>query len=518
MLTDYRVRQREYLLEISRALTSQLDLSEVLRLILHSAVEILAGQAGIVALQHDRGGFRIRAAYGIPSKSLELFSPIMAEMPSLPGTDQAVFEELDRKMRRALKVSGLGMSQVVALPMIVRENLMGIVIIFRSGSSVFTPNDRQILRSFADQAAIAVNNAQLYEQVYHEKQRLNAILEYSADGVMILDNGFKILVFNLALSKMTGRESSDVIGKEHDRVIELSRLTTKMDLTHAASHGWPLPGSPPLYVEGDLIKPDDRILSVGITYAPLWSSDGHLLNIIANVRDITRFREAEEMKSTFISVISHELKTPVALIKGYAGTLRRKDAQWDEKTLDESLTVIEEESDRLNALINAILDASRLQSGALALEMGFVSLDRMAASLIEKYRTQTTIHTLSCDFPVDFPTVPGDRERLRQVLTNLLSNAIKYSPRGGHVKICGRIQPDKVIVFVQDEGIGVAPEDQDKLFKRFSRLDNALSRSTQGAGLGLFLVNAIIEAHGGQVWVESEINKGSTFYFSLPRD
>jgi signal transduction histidine kinase len=279
-----------------------------------------------------------------------------------------------------------------------------------------------------------------------------------------------------------------------------------------------LPGSPPLYVEGDLQKPDERVVSVGITYAPLWSSNGHLLNIIANVRDITRFREAEEMKSTFVSVISHELKTPVALIKGYAGTLRRKDAQWDEKILDESLTVIEEESDRLNSLINDILDASRLQSGVLVLEMGFISLDKMAVSLIEKFRTQTDNHFLSTDFPADFPTIPGDRERLRQVITNLLSNAIKYSPKGGNIRLCGQVEPDNVIISVQDEGIGVAPEDQDKLFKRFSRLDNALSRSTQGAGLGLYLVDAIIKAHGGKVWVESEINKGSIFYFSLPRD
>lgn len=518
MLTDYRVRQREYLLEISRALTAQLDLGEVLRLVLHSSVEILGGKSGLVALQNEIKGFNIRAAYGIPPTLLDLLSPIMASIPHLPGSDRSVLDELDQKLRQALNISELGLTQVVALPMIAHEELLGFVIIFRSGSMMFTQNDRQILHSFADQAAIAVNNAQLYEQVNREKQRLDAILEYSADGVMILDDGFKIQVFNLALAKMTGLKPTDVIGKEHDQVIVLKKMTTKMSLSQASSHGWPLPGSPPLYVEGDLVKPDGRRVSVGITYAPLWAHNRRLINIIANVRDITRFREAEEMKSTFVSVISHELKTPVSLIKGYAGTLRRKDARWDEKTLDESLAVIEEESDRLNALINNILDASRLQSGALPLEIGFVTLDKLAESLVEQFRTQTDIHILTTDFPNDFPTVPGDRERLRQVLSNLISNAIKYSPKGGQIRIGGQVQPDRVIVYVQDEGIGVAADDQEKLFKRFSRLDNALSRSTQGAGLGLFLVRAIIEAHNGEVWVESEINNGSTFYFSLPRD
>ncbi len=518
MLIDYRVRQREYLLAISRALTSQLDLEEVLRLILRSAVEIMSGRAGIIALRDQEGAFKTRAVFGIPGPLIDLFSPLMAAIPDPQNPDAFAVPEFDRKVRLVVGAAGLGLTQAVALPMSAREELLGWVFIFRSGDSTFSLNDRQILRSFADQAAIAVHNAQLYRQVTQEKQRLDAILDHSADGVMILDPAHMITVFNRALGRMVGRNPTDVIGLAHDDVIRLSELTTELDLSKAMGHGWPLPGSPPLYVEGDLERPDGRQLSVGITYAPLWSLDGRLVNLITNVRDISRFREAEELKSTFISVISHELKTPVALIKGYAGTLRRKDATWDGATVDESLLVIEEESDRLNNLIDNLLDATRLQTGMLQLELGFVALDRLAESVVAKFRTQTDNHLLTTDFAPSFPAVPGDRERLRQVFANLLGNAIKYSPTGGAIRVSGRVQPDQVIVSVQDEGIGIAPEDHERIFERFARVDNALSRKTQGAGLGLYLVQAIVKAHGGRVWVDSAPNQGAVFYFSLPRD
>lgn len=518
MLTDYRVRQREYLLAISRALTAQLDLEEVLRLILQSAVEILAGRAGIIALRDQEREFHIRAAIGIPRRMLELFVPLMRAIPQPQDLGGSSVSEFERKMRLVVQSVGLGLTQAVALPMVVGNQLLGMVFVFRGGGITFSLNDRQMLRSFADQAAIAVHNAQLYQQVFHEKQRLDAILENSADGVMILTPGHRIAVFNRALGQMVGCTPGDAIGQQHDKVIRLSRLTTELSLTDADARGWPLPGSPSLYVEGDLNRSAEARLSVGITYAPLWSPEGKLVNIIANVRDITRFREAEEVKSTFISVISHELKTPVALIKGYASTLLRKDAHWNKETLDESLAVIEEESDRLDDLINNLLDASRLQAGALTLDMDFVALDKLAASLVEKFRTQSDVHLLTVDFPPDFPTVPGDVERLRQVLTNLLNNAIKYSPRGGTIRVSGESQPNQVVISVRDDGIGLDPDDKERIFDRFTRVDNALSRRTQGAGLGLFLARAIVEAHGGRIWVDSQPSQGAVFHFSLPRD
>jgi len=374
-----------------------------------------------------------------------------------------------------------------------------------------------VLESFADQAAIAVNNARLYQEVAREKRRLDAILEASADGVLILDPAHRVTVFNRALARMTGLSAAQALQSLHDDVIRLQNQRAGMTLAEAEAGGWPLTGSGSLYVEGDLVRPDGSRVSVGITYAPLLDREGRLVNIVGSVRDITRFREAEELKSTFISIISHELKTPVALIKGYAGTLRRKDAEWNVTTVRESAAVIEEEADRLTQLIDNLLDASRLQAGGLKLNLGDVALDQMAQRLVEKFRTQTSQHVLSVDFPPAWPAVQADAARLEQVLSNLIGNAIKYSPTGGAVRVAGRVLPDEVIVSVSDEGIGIPVEEQTRIFERFYRVDDALSRRTAGSGLGLYLAKAVIDAHGGRIWVESIPGYGASFSFALPR-
>ena len=289
-----------------------------------------------------------------------------------------------------------------------------------------------------------------------------------------------------------------------------------MDLAEAIAGGWPLDERSTLYVEGDLCRIDKSTISIGITYAPLFDTEGRLRNIIGNVRDITKFRAAEEAKSTFISVISHELKTPVSLIKGYASTLRRDDAHWDREIVENSLQVIEEEADRLAGLIENLLDATRLQAGTLKLHMAPVAIDKLIQRLAEKFRTQSSTHTIEAAFPKTFPVVSGDEQRLMQAVSNLLSNAIKYSPNGGKITITGRVSDGQIEVSVEDEGIGFSPDLQEQLFDRFYRVDNALTRETQGAGLGLYIARSIVEAHGGRIWAEGQPNQGATFYFTLP--
>jgi PAS domain S-box-containing protein len=521
LLPDYRVRQRDYLLEISRAITEQLDLNEVLRRILRAAVSMLAGQAGMIALR-DETGMRVRASYGISPALLDHFRPLLTDV-STSEDGSLNIPELDRKMQVVARAVNLGLRQVVALPMEVADELVGVIYIFRAYGGGFSLNDRRVLASFADQAAIAMQNARLYQAAEREKKRLEAILEHTADGVMILSPGLRVESFNRALSRFTGWPAEQAIGRPHDEVILWHRREPGMDLEEAVAGGWPLQregGAPSdtLYVEGDLLRPDGTSVSVGVTYAPLLERDGRLVNVIANVRDITHFREAQEMKSAFVSEISHELKTPVSLIKGYASTLRREDARWEPETVQTSLQVIEEEADRLAALIENLLEASRLQAGGLKLDMGDVALDRLAEQVAADFSTQTDKHTLVVDFPPAFPVVPGDEMRLRQVLDNLVSNAIKYSPKGGEVRLWGQARPDEVLVSVSDQGVGLPQDELDRVFERFYRVDHALTRKTKGAGLGLYLAQAIVEAHNGRIWAESTPGQGATFTFALPRE
>jgi signal transduction histidine kinase len=222
------------------------------------------------------------------------------------------------------------------------------------------------------------------------------------------------------------------------------------------------------------------------------------------------------MKSTFISVISHELRTPVALIKGYVGTLRREDAQWDPAVVRDSLSVIEQEADRLTGLIDDLLDASRLQAGGLSLSKTEMDLAALARGLEERFRVQAPHHVLRLDFPAELPLVLGDESRLTQVLANLLSNAAKYAPQGTQVTVEGRARPEEVVVCVHDEGPGIPAEDVPRVFDRFFRSSEA-SRRTKGAGLGLYLARAVIEAHGGRIWVDDRPMSGARICFSLPR-
>ncbi len=527
MLTDYRIRQRDHLLSIVRALTQQLDLEKVLVQILRATTDMLGGVAGLIALREtisptDRaatGRFRIEAQHGVAAEFLDQLDDVLSESDYAAPDDPTPFviQELERRLQVVARRGRFDLSRTVGLPLQVGEQLSGLLLIFYANATPFGRNEGQILQAFADHAAIAVTNARLYAEVTSEKNQLDAILEGSADGIIIMNAGHKIERWNRALAKLTRVGPAEAIGHNHDELISWEKLASNADLADAEVRGWPFGSNATLYVEGDLARANDNPIAVGVTYAPIFDKSNHLLNIVANVRDITRFREAEELKSTFVSVIGHELKTPISLIKGYAGTLRRPDADWDPATIEESLSVIEEEADRLNDLIENLLDASRLQAGALQLNLTDVNLGQLAERLAGKFEMQESGHTFSVEFPDEFVLVRADEERLRQVLSNIYSNAIKYSPPGGTVSIRGRSTPREVIVSVIDEGAGIPSDELDRVFERFYRARTAATERASGAGLGLFLSQAIVEAHGGRMWVESDPGRGAEFHFSIPR-
>lgn len=250
--------------------------------------------------------------------------------------------------------------------------------------------------------------------------------------------------------------------------------------------------------------PDDPL-------APAVTPDTHQAKLMAE-----RSRE-QEMQSTFVSIVSHELQTPVAIIKGYAGTLGRPDANWSPAVVQRIAASIEMECDRLTRLITDLLDLARIQAGRVAMSYGAVDLADVLREVVERARVRDTGRQLVLEDLGDLPVIRGDGDKLRLALNNLVDNAVKYSPPGGIVTVGGSAEAERVLMWVRDQGIGIPLEERQRIFERFHRVDTRLSRDTPGVGMGLYICQVIVEAHNGQVWVESEgPGHGSTFLIALP--
>lgn len=374
------------------------------------------------------------------------------------------------------------------------------------------------LHLFIAQLAAGLRFALKAQSLVKEQGRLAAIFHYSAEGILTVDNTLRIIDFNPAMERLTGWRESEVLGRFYFEVLRPK---------DRQGHDLGLEGSPILQVfagrevvnrEMMIAARDGQRFDVSVTASCVRSSRGEPMNGILNVRDISRERQQEEQRSTFISVISHELQTPIAIIKGYASTLARADSALDPRALRSRLVAVEEEADRLNKLVGNLLYASRIQAGGLQMEIAPLDLASLIEGVARRSMAKSPDLSISLSLPSNLPTVMADRDRIEEVLQNLLDNAIKYSPRERAVSIACHATGEEVIVSVSDSGMGIALRDQEHIFERFQRSDDDGAKSRPGAGLGLYICRAIVEAHGGHIWVESTLRQGSTFSFSLPRE
>jgi len=227
-------------------------------------------------------------------------------------------------------------------------------------------------------------------------------------------------------------------------------------------------------------------------------------------------QEANRLKSELLSTLSHEMRTPLASIKGYTTALLMDDTDWDETTQREFLEIIDEECDNLENLVSDILESSTIEAGLMRIEKQPTLLARLAQRSIEQASLRTRQHRFIASFPPGFPVVDADPRRIEQVLHNLLDNAVKYSPNGGLVVVRGEVRENEVQISVADQGVGIAPEHLNRLFERFFRIKSGIGPNVVGTGLGLPIARTIVESHGGRIWAESSLGAGTTFYFTLP--
>lgn len=517
MLQDIRVRQRDLLLQLIRLMTQELDLDTLLSQMLRISIELLSGTSGFIALSSPASGWTVKAGYGMTSAMVKYIETYLEHFPTDDEPENLRPIEINMLIDRVRHQEEFNVTDGLGLPLIHGGLRLGIIIIFRTFRSEFSPNDLILLRDFAGQAAVAVRNAALYTDNLRGRMQTDAILNALSDGIVATDSRGVVTRVNPSLARMFGRAEESFIGATHDELIRLTGSISGMTLAEGIAGGWPFTSRSLLTVEGDLILDDDpiRTVPVSIKYVPILNDANQLLSMIATVQDISKFREADALKNTFISTVSHELKTPVALIKGYASTMQREDGHWDQALMNESLRVIEEEADRLTELINDLLDASRMMAGTLKLNRMVFNLRDLCERIASRLQSQTTHHRIRTSFPKDFPAVYADPDRIEQVLTNLLANAIKYTA-GGRIDLKGMIEGDSVRVSVLDEGEGVKPGDVPYLFDKFFRAKETAA-STKGVGLGLYISNAIIAGHGGKLSAGNRPDRqGAEFSFTLP--
>ncbi|TYP54926.1 two-component system histidine kinase PnpS [Thermosediminibacter litoriperuensis] len=345
------------------------------------------------------------------------------------------------------------------------------------------------------------------EELDEKTARMEDLLAGIVDGVVVVDVQRRVMLINPAAGKLVGTGSETAIGKNLISIIRNYELDEAVKKTLRS-------GSP--YFKEIVLLPREQILKVHIT--PLKDKVGRISGSVIVMRDVTELKHLEKLRSEFIANVSHELRTPLTSIKGFVETLL-EGAYQDPVLSKRFLNIIDAEAGRLYRLINNLLDLSRIETNQLKLRIEDVSAAELIKEVILIFENRLKEKGLmfSADIPGDLPKVKADPDWLRQVFINLLDNAIKYTRDGGKVWIEAEPKGDVVEFRVCDTGIGIPEEDLPRVFERFYRVDKARSPDMGGSGLGLAIVKHLVKAFGGEIRVESKVNQGSKFIFTLKR-
>jgi two-component system phosphate regulon sensor histidine kinase PhoR len=451
--------------------------------------------------------FRVRATQGVSGQVFREGRPII--------TDDAMSDPRTVKENVAL----LNMRNALTVPLVVeRKDAEGQVVektnigVFHTfnkrGAQRFTEEDVTLLTALARSAASVISSARLYIAVSDEKRELERTLQGMLAGVLVVDGDGRVRLMNSAARRIFGVAAADGHGKPLGQVIQNDEVH---ELVRSC-----LSGKAEANSELSIYLPEERIYQVQT--ALLRSEANDISGVVATFNDITELRSVERMKGEFVSTVSHELRTPLTSIKGFIRTLLDDtEGYYDREMQTEFYRIIDTECDRLVRLISDLLNLSRIESGR-SLELVLVEVDmaRLIHRAVETQRSYTSSHEFEVIVADDLPRITADQDKVEQVLTNLLSNAIKYSPDGGKITIHARALGDNISVSISDQGLGIPTEHLGKLFTRFHRVDSRDTRKQYGTGIGLYLVKHLVEAHKGEITVESTLGVGSTFTFVLP--
>lgn len=512
-----RIQELSIMQEVARDLNAMLDLERIASLVLRQALRMTAAEAGLIGLLIEDGLDWTSQGYLTPALTGTAWEPkwdvgiigraTSSGQPILIGDVLA-----DPDGEHSLPQTR---SQLV-VPILRGERVLGIIDLESPQADAFSEDDQRFLLGLADHAAVAIENARLFEMVIGEQWKTKLILQSIADGVYTVDRDLNILTFNPAAERITGWQETQVRGKSCS-VVFRNIDPDKPDyqtllIQQALESGQPVSSGPD---EPPTLCQNGREIFLSSSAAPLLSREGRVVGAVVAFRDVSAEREFDRLKSDFVSLVSHELRSPLANISASVELMLHSSLEQD--LLQEMLSIVHTQSQNLVHLVEDILDVSQIEAGQMKVRQEPVTLLPIIRQAVRVYQEQTNRHRIMLKAPDSVPFVMADRSKLEMVLNNLMENAINYSPDGGRimVEIAGPANGE-ITVNVIDEGIGVPEEHQEKIFDRFYRVDSGDDRQVYGHGLGLHISKRLVELQGGRIWVQSKKGQGSCFSFTLP--
>jgi len=443
-----------------------------------------------------------------------------------------------RRDKRWLREEGRAdeVRSVVAIPLKTKDETLGVLMLTSPKVNYFTEAQTQLMMTITNEIAIVIHNAELYSFITDQGSRLSelldsqreetsksqAILQSVTEGVIVLDEHERVVLFNPSAEQVLNIPAAFALQQplSHLKAYnEPGAHTQQSALIYEGLHE----GLRTLDEDG---KPHNRMLdlplparSIAMNFASVIRPDGIRHGSVAVLRDVTREIEADRAKRDFISSVSHELRTPLTSIKGYVDLLLLGAAGPLSEGQQSFLSVVKNNANRLMDLINDILEIGRIDADKIQLNFELVAMGDIFQDVLQTMRAEIERKTtmVKTEVAPELPQIPADLRRVTQVVLNLVSNAVKYTYPGAQVTLRTFINPAGLLqIDVEDNGVGISPEQQQHLFRRFYRADNPLRDEVGGTGLGLSIAKSFVELHGGEMWVQSESGKGSTFSFMLP--
>ena len=494
-----RNKELSVLPEIGRELSAILDINELTDVVLRRAVEALGAMVGHIIILNRKSP--LHKEYHLEtiaaSESDFQLPPLNEFLEQIRETRQGLTLEDASNDPRWQALPDDPTRSVIMIPMFGRFDLIGLLILTHEQTGYFTLEHQLLFQAIASQAAIAVENAQLYEVLLHEQQRSAAVLQGAADAILMFDEDGCLSLLNPAAERLfTDYEAK--IGLPLARGCGYDGLIEHLEETFTSRKS----------KTAEIIWPDERVFTA--LFTPI--EEG---GCVVLLHDISHFKILERVKNEFISTASHDLRNPITTISGFAQLLSQA-GPLNERQEDFAQR-IQAAAGHMRELVQNLLDLAKMDMG-LELKQESLDLNTLLAGIANEFQPQAEAkeQSLSLKEAKGKFEVRGDTLQLQQALRNLVGNAIKYTPVGGSVDLSIQTDESQATISVKDTGYGIPADDLPHIFDRFYRVRNEAVKDIEGNGLGLAIVKSIIEKHGGQMSVESEPGKGSCFTFTLP--